>query len=301
MAVGLTEQTVDDVTVLGLGGGIGDTLQAAGSIDVGDPRPLDEDLFDVTAGKQLGERTVVGDGSEYSLNHVVRVGQGPALPQVGPPLVILHCSGDDSPDLGDIARGVEPQILNGRNHDPANLLIGGGDHDGIPSERSAAGTNLPAKMAVQYIRDLCQLNGFAKGEFPVFGKTVTLDEVKVPLCAIACETDHIAHWRGSFNGVKQMGSTDKTFIVSQSGHIAGIINPPSKGKYGHYTSDAPLEGAPDDWMKGATFNQGSWWPRWGAWLDERSGSQISARQIGDSGHPELCPAPGSYVVAKPAD
>jgi polyhydroxyalkanoate synthase len=161
------------------------------------------------------------------------------------------------------------------------------------------GTNLPGKMAIEYIRDLCQLNGFARGVFPVFGKPVTLDGVKVPLCAIACETDHIAHWRGSFNGVKQMGSKDKTFIVSQSGHIAGIINPPSKGKYGHYTSDAPLEGEPDDWMKGATFTQGSWWPRWGAWLDERSGAQIPARQIGDSGHPELCPAPGTYVVAIP--
>ena len=161
------------------------------------------------------------------------------------------------------------------------------------------GTNLPGKMAIEYIRDLCQLNGFAKGEFPVFGRPVTLAEVKVPLCAIACETDHIAHWRGSFNGIKQMGSKDKTFIVSQSGHIAGIINPPSKGKYGHYTSDAPLEGEPDDWMKGATFNQGSWWPRWGAWLDERSGAQIPARQIGDSGFPELCPAPGTYVVARP--
>jgi polyhydroxyalkanoate synthase len=163
------------------------------------------------------------------------------------------------------------------------------------------GTNLPGKMAVEYIRHLCQEDGFAKGVFPVFGKPVSLEGVKVPLCAIACETDHIAHWRGSFNGVKQMGSTDKTFIVSQSGHIAGIINPPSKGKYGHYTNDGPVSGAPDDWMKAASFTAGSWWPRWGAWLDERSGGQIPARQIGDSGHPELCPAPGTYVVSKPAD
>ncbi len=162
------------------------------------------------------------------------------------------------------------------------------------------GTNLPGKMAVEYIRHLCQEDGFAKGEFPVFGKPVALGGVTVPLCAIACETDHIAHWKGSFNGIKQMGSKDKTFIVSQSGHIAGIINPPSKGKYGHYTNEGPVEGTPEDWMKGATFNQGSWWPRWGAWLDERSGPQIPARQIGDSGHPELCPAPGTYVVAKPA-
>lgn len=163
------------------------------------------------------------------------------------------------------------------------------------------GTNLPGKMAVEYIRHLCQEDGFAKGQFPVFGKPVSLEGVKVPMCAIACETDHIAHWKGSFNGVKQMGSSDKTFIVSQSGHIAGIINPPSKGKYGHYTNPGPVSGTPDDWMKGATFNEGSWWPCWGAWLDKQSGPQIPARQIGDSGHPELCPAPGTYVVAKPAD
>jgi polyhydroxyalkanoate synthase len=163
------------------------------------------------------------------------------------------------------------------------------------------GTNLPAKMAVEYIRHLCKDDGFAKGVFPVFGKPVSLQGVQVPLCAIACETDHIAHWRGSFNGVKQMGSADKTFIVSQSGHIAGIINPPSKGKYGHYTNEGPVSGEPEDWMAAATFNQGSWWPRWGAWLDERSGGQVPARAPGKAGQPVLGAAPGSYVVAVPAE
>jgi polyhydroxyalkanoate synthase len=161
------------------------------------------------------------------------------------------------------------------------------------------GTNLPAKMALQYLRGLCQQDGFAKGAFPVFGRPVSLSDIKLPLCAIACETDHIAHWRGSFNGIKQMGSEDKTFILSQSGHIAGIINPPSKGKYGHYTSAAPVAGDPEAWLAGATFNQGSWWPRWGAWLSAQSGKQIKARVPGDSVHPVLCPAPGTYVTAQP--
>jgi polyhydroxyalkanoate synthase len=161
------------------------------------------------------------------------------------------------------------------------------------------GTNLPAKMAIEYLRGLCQQDGFAKGEFPVFGKPVSLEGVKVPLCAIACETDHIAHWKGSFNSVRQMGSDDKTFILSQSGHIAGIINPPSKGKYGHYTNDGPMA-APEDWLAGATFHQGSWWPRWGAWLAGRSGGQVKARIPGDSGAPVLCPAPGTYVLPKPS-
>ncbi len=154
------------------------------------------------------------------------------------------------------------------------------------------GTNLPAKMALQYLRGLCQGDGFAKGQFAVFGKKVSLSDVTLPLCAIACETDHIAPWKASFNGIKQMGSQDKTFILSQSGHIAGIINPPAKGKYGHYTQAGPM-GSPEDWQAGATFSPGSWWPRWGAWLAQRSGAQIAARQVETA----ICPAPGTYVAA----
>jgi polyhydroxyalkanoate synthase subunit PhaC len=160
------------------------------------------------------------------------------------------------------------------------------------------GTNLPAKMAVEYLRGLCQRDEFAQGTFEVMGSPVSLRDVTVPVCAIACETDHIAAWKGSFAGVRQMGAKDKTFIVSQSGHIAGIVNPPSKGKYGHYTSDAPLT-TPDEWMAGATFNPGSWWPRWGDWLAARSGKMIPARVPGQ-GAEVLAPAPGTYVSAVPA-
>ncbi len=163
------------------------------------------------------------------------------------------------------------------------------------------GTNLPAKMAVQYLRGLCQQDGFAKGQFPVFGSPVALSDIKLPVCAIACETDHIAPWKASFNGVKQMGSPDKTFILSQSGHIAGIINPPSKNKYGHYTQTGPLQGAPADWLAAAEFTAGSWWPRWGAWLAGRSGDRVAAWGLGDSAHPVLCAAPGTYVGATPTD
>lgn len=161
------------------------------------------------------------------------------------------------------------------------------------------GTNLPAKMAVEYLRGLCQRDEFATIGFPVFGAPVHLSGVKVPLCAIACETDHIAQWTGSFNGIKQMGSKDKTFILSESGHIAGIINPPSKGKYGHYTSTAPVAGTPEEWKAGTTFTPGSWWPRWGEWLAAQSGKQVPARIPGDSGAEILCPAPGTYVLADP--
>ncbi|MGL6210391.1 MAG: class I poly(R)-hydroxyalkanoic acid synthase, partial [Paracoccaceae bacterium] len=161
------------------------------------------------------------------------------------------------------------------------------------------GTNLPAKMAVEYLRGLCQNDGFAKGAFPVFGQAASLADLALPICAIACETDHIAPWKASFNGVRQMGSKDKTFILSQSGHIAGIVNPPSKGKYGHYVSEGAMT-TPDEWRAGATFHPASWWPRWGAWLAARSGSQVAARVLSDSGAAVLGAAPGSYVGHVPS-
>lgn len=160
------------------------------------------------------------------------------------------------------------------------------------------GTNLPAKMAVEYLRGLCQRDHFAGPGFTVLGEKVGIADVKVPLCAVACETDHIAAWKSSFNGVARMGSKDKTFILSESGHIAGIVNPPSKNKYGHYTNSGPLT-APDDWKAAAEFHRGSWWPRWGAWLAPRSGRQVPARVPGDSTNPVLAPAPGTYVAAVP--
>jgi len=155
-------------------------------------------------------------------------------------------------------------------------------------------TNLPGRMAVEYLRGLCQEDRFTTKGFPLLGETVKISEVKVPLCALACETDHIAPWIASFNGMAQMGSADKTFILSESGHVAGVVNPPTKKKYGHYTSEAPVED-PNEWKAKATYHEGSWWPTWGAWLAERSGGMVAARVPGDAKHPEICPAPGTYV------
>ncbi|MEO0653251.1 MAG: class I poly(R)-hydroxyalkanoic acid synthase [Pseudomonadota bacterium] len=158
------------------------------------------------------------------------------------------------------------------------------------------GTNLPARMSVEYLRGLCQADKFATSGFPICGETVALTDVKVPVCAIACETDHIAAWKASYTGVRQMGSRSKMFILSESGHIAGIVNPPAKKKYGHYTNE-DLSLAPEAWQETATFNQGSWWPRWEGWLSKRSGKKIPARVPGDGGHKTLAPAPGTYVSA----
>ncbi|WP_107846251.1 PHA/PHB synthase family protein [Litoreibacter ponti] len=159
-------------------------------------------------------------------------------------------------------------------------------------------TNLPGRFVVDYLRELCQDNKLAKGEFQLLGETLSLADVTVPVCAIACETDHIAAWRGSYTGVQKMGSDDKTFIVSESGHVAGIINPPSKKKYGHYTND-DLSGTQDEWMEGATRNEGSWWPRWDTWLSRDDDKMVQARQPGSKEFQPLGDAPGTYVLSKP--
>ena len=159
------------------------------------------------------------------------------------------------------------------------------------------GTNLPATMAVEYLRGLCQDNKFATDGFEVCGTTVHINDVSVPVCAIACEADHIAAWKSSFAGVQQMGSKDKTFILSESGHIAGIVNPPSKKKYGHYTNPE-LGLTAGDWYDTADKHDGSWWPQWDTWLSQKSGKKVLAREPGDVDHPVLGPAPGQYVMPK---
>ncbi|PZX18294.1 polyhydroxyalkanoate synthase [Palleronia aestuarii] len=157
------------------------------------------------------------------------------------------------------------------------------------------GTNLPARMSIEYLRGLCQDDQFATDGFDLLGEKVQIEDVNVPLIAIACETDHIANWKSSFRGVQRMGSRSKTFILSESGHIAGIVNPPSKKKYGHYTN-GDWSGDPDGWREAAEFHEGSWWGLWGEWLEKRSGKQVPARVPGED-REVLGDAPGEYVVS----
>lgn len=159
------------------------------------------------------------------------------------------------------------------------------------------GSGLPGRMTVQYLRGLCQRNELIEGTFELLGETLSIKDVSVPICSIATETDHIAPWKDCYRGFGKTSSRSKTFIVGQSGHIAGIVNPPSKKKYGHYTND-DVKLSADDWMAGAEFHEGSWWPRWEAWLKPRSGKLVPAREPGDSDHPALADAPGDYVKVK---
>jgi polyhydroxyalkanoate synthase len=159
------------------------------------------------------------------------------------------------------------------------------------------GANLPGKMAMQYLRGLCQRNELAAGGFDLMGHHLVLDEVDLPVFAVTCETDHIAAWKDCYRGVQKMGSKDRTFVLSESGHIAGIVNPPSKQKYGHYTN-ADIDLPAEEWHQQADYNKGSWWPLWSEWLKKRSGKLIPARAPGDDGRELLADAPGTYVRVK---
>lgn len=157
-------------------------------------------------------------------------------------------------------------------------------------------TNLPGRMAIQYLRGLCQKNLFAGEGFDLMGHKLRLSDVTVPVCAIACEKDHIAPWKDCWNSVAAMGSDDRTFILSESGHIAGIVNPPGKKKYGFYVGSRDFGKGYEAWKDAATFTAESWWPTWGEWLADRAGAMVSARHPGKG----LGPAPGTYVHEKAA-
>ncbi|SNS19760.1 PHA/PHB synthase family protein [Antarctobacter heliothermus] len=161
------------------------------------------------------------------------------------------------------------------------------------------GANLPGLMFTQYLRGLCQRNEFAEGTFEMFGEKLSVKDVDVPVMSIAAESDHIAAARDVYRGVQLMGSRSKQFVMGQSGHIAGIVNPPSKGKYGHFVHD-DLSLDFDTWTKTADFREGSWWPHWEDWLKKRSGKKVPARIPGDSAYEPICPAPGTYVKIKAA-
>ena len=159
------------------------------------------------------------------------------------------------------------------------------------------GANLPGKMAMQYLRGLCQRNELASTGFDLMGHHLVLSDVDLPIFAVTCETDHIAAWKDCYRGMQKVGSKDLTFVLSESGHIAGIVNPPTKNKYGHYTNP-DLGLIAEDWQASADFHEGSWWPRWGKWLAKRSGKKVAARKPGGKGVEILGDAPGSYVTKK---
>ena len=130
---------------------------------------------------------------------------------------------------------------------------------------NADATRMPAANHSFYLRNCYLKNKLARGEMVIGGKTLDLKKVKVPIYNLATREDHIAPAKSVFYGSKYFGGPVR-FVLSGSGHIAGVVNPPDKQKYQYWTGPKPSGADVDKWRAKATEHPGSWWPDWLAWL-----------------------------------
>jgi polyhydroxyalkanoate synthase len=156
-------------------------------------------------------------------------------------------------------------------------------------------THLPAANHRFYLREFYHENKLARGQMMLGNVRLDLGQVKLPIYELCTKEDHIAPAKSVFIGSRLFGGP-VTYVLGGSGHIAGVINPPTKPKYQYWTNDkraATLEA----WMEGAEEHAGSWWPHFAEWMAKYSGDMVPARTPGArSGVIE--DAPGSYVKVK---
>ncbi|QTC92384.1 class I poly(R)-hydroxyalkanoic acid synthase [Brevundimonas goettingensis] len=158
-------------------------------------------------------------------------------------------------------------------------------------------TRMPKALHMDYLRSMYGQNLLAKGEFGIGGLKVDLGDVTIPLYFVASREDHIAPMNSVYRSARAFRNADVTLTLGGSGHIAGIINPPAAKKYQHWTNTA-LPATLAEWQAGAQEHPGSWWNHWAAWLKERSGEQIPARDPAKGPLKPLEPTPGAYVKVK---
>ena len=160
---------------------------------------------------------------------------------------------------------------------------------------NADSTRMPAKMHSFYLRKMYLENVFKDpGGIELDGIAIDISKVDIPVYFVSTLDDHIAPWATTYLGAR-IFSGPVRFILGESGHIAGIVNPPSANKYGYYSKPGRLPKHVDAWYKGAKHQSGSWWLDWQQWLQKRGKVKVSSRSIGSESHPALEPAPGSYV------
>ena len=164
---------------------------------------------------------------------------------------------------------------------------------------NADGTNLPGALHCEFL-DIFANNGLAKpGAVSVLGTPVQLDRIKIPTFVTGAVTDHLTPWMGCYRTTQLLGG-ESTFVLSYSGHIASLVNPPGNPKAHYWTGDSPGPD-PQQWLKNAEKHTGSWWEPWTDWLRSRSGDDRPAPgELGSGVNPVLDPAPGRYVRDLPA-
>jgi polyhydroxyalkanoate synthase len=155
-------------------------------------------------------------------------------------------------------------------------------------------TRMPAANHSFYLRNCYLDNKLAKGRMVIDGQPLDLKAVKVPIYNLATREDHIAPPKSVLLGCKFFGGPVK-FVMSGSGHIAGVVNPPAKNKYQYWTGPRPRGADLDGWLEKAKEYPGSWWPDWLVWLTRQSPTEVPARTPGEGALKAIEDAPGSYV------
>ncbi|MGN6549976.1 MAG: PHA/PHB synthase family protein [Pararhizobium sp.] len=154
-------------------------------------------------------------------------------------------------------------------------------------------TRMAAANHSFYLRNCYLDNKLSTGKMEIDGKRLSLKDVRIPIYNLATREDHIAPSKSAFIGSQFFGG-DVTFVLSGSGHIAGVVNPPDRKKYQYWTG-GPAVGSLDDWMASAEEHLGSWWPHWQQWIATLDDRRVKARKPGGRKLRPIEDAPGSYV------
>ena len=159
-------------------------------------------------------------------------------------------------------------------------------------------TRMPAQMHSFYLRKMYQENKLIEpGGITLRGVPIDLGQIKQPAFALATKEDHIAPWKSGYALTRVTGGPLK-FSLAASGHIAGVVNPPAANKY-HYWLNSRNPKDPERWLANAVQHEGSWWPEWHKWIEQKSGTaKVAARTPGGGVYTPIEDAPGSFVKMK---
>ncbi|WP_114393689.1 PHA/PHB synthase family protein [Oleisolibacter albus] len=161
-------------------------------------------------------------------------------------------------------------------------------------------TRMPRAMHSFYLRNMYQKNLLVQpGGISIKGVPIDLRKIEVPTFMLSTREDHIAPWKSTY-AATQLYSGPVKFVLAASGHIAGVVNPPSAEKYSHFLNPkCPKD--PEQWLTGSKQVPGSWWPDYAKWVAKYAGGKVPARVPGTGGLPAIEEAPGSYVKVRSTD
>ncbi len=158
-------------------------------------------------------------------------------------------------------------------------------------------TNLPAALHRDFVELSLENSLIHPGKLDALGTPIDLSKITVDTYLVAGISDHITPWQNCYRSTQLLGSEPR-FVLSTSGHIAAMVNPPGNEKASYQTGEENPASA-EDWLQAAVKRRGTWWADWLQWLSERSGEEKQApRKLGASGFAPLEPAPGTYVLAE---